>query len=837
MYECKFAQNFFMRIYLSIIYIFLAQLAVAQNSIISGIILDNSNKPLDYATITLKSTNAEGKIYGGKSNAKGEFQIMNVPLGTYKLSASSIGYNSKTIDKFIVDNTSIKIGNLILSNNSKELKDIVIVGEKNSIELGIDKKTFNVDKNITSAGGTAEDLLRNVPSVNVDLDGNVSIRGKDGVNLLVDGKPSSMFGNDVATALQNIPAASIESIEVITNPSSKYEAQGMNGIVNIILKKDRKKGYNGMLTLGAAMPYRINGGINLNANIGKWNVFLNANGRHAQTWEETTTKRDNYNSPQTYSSFIHNDRTPKSGFGNLGLEYNLDKQNKFSFTQSIFNAKMRGNQKMNIEEQINYEGLLSKQIRENQYTGNPLNGTSNFQYKHTGKNPKEELNIELNYSTGRYRRSSAFQTDNYDSLLNLTNSFIQKNPIDGRNWNGTFQVDYTRPIGKNARFDLGEKTYYNNFQSNNQPTIQYPGQAETEEKILKNHYNFNQQVHGVYATIANQFKNTGVQLGLRGEYFKYNGIIYQYNATVHNGYLGLFPTLFISHKLSTKQDINFNYSRRVNRPSFFQLIPYIDVSNPQDTSAGNPNLKPEYINAFELSFSQQYNKSDLFLASIYFQHTSDLIQRYRRFNPNGTTFTQNQNIATGKTFGVEFTNKINLLTWWDATLNINVFRNIIDGSNIDQTLTTKGFGGFAKLVSNAKLPLGFNLQMISNYYAKTVVTQGEIAPYGNIDFAIKKNFLNNLMSLTINANDIFNTLKTNTNYNLYPYYNQTVFRKNQTRSVGVNLQIRFGSKSAKNNIGANMDSMKKNGKKAKGTNEQKNRDDNLKKEDGGGDDN
>ncbi|KXK42306.1 MAG: TonB-dependent receptor [Bacteroidetes bacterium OLB11] len=686
------------------------------------------------------------------------------------------------------------------------------------------KKTFNVDKNITAVGGTAEDILRNVPSVSVDLDGNVSLRGKDGVNLLVDGKPSSMFGNDVATALQNIPAASIESVEVITNPSSKYEAQGMNGIVNIILKKDRKAGYNGMITLGAATPFRINGGINLNANVGKWNVFFNANGRYSNTWEETKNDRDNYSNDYTFSSFIHNDRVPKSGFGNFGIEYNMNKNDKISFSQSVFYASRDGNQKMTILEQRNFEDIISKQIRDNQYTGSPLNGTSNLQYKHLGKNPNEELNIELNYSQGRYLRSSHFETSLYDSSLNFINSYTQKNPINGHNWNGTFQIDYTRSISKNMRLDIGEKSYYNNFKSENNPTIQYLNQPEIVENILVNHYNFNQQVHGIYTNIASQFKNTGIQLGLRGEYFDLKGTVYQYNANVSNSYLGLFPTLFLTQKLSSNQDINFNYSRRVNRPSFFQLIPYIDVSNPQDTSAGNPNLKQEYIHSFELGYSQQYNKNDMLMVNVYFQKTDNLIQRYRRFNNDGTTFSQNQNVAFGNTYGLEITNRVNILPWWDATANVNIFRNIIEGKNIDANLNTKGFGGFIKLINNAKLPYGISTQLITNYYATTIVSQGTIEPYGNIDLAIKRNFFKNMISLTINANDILNTLKTKTIYNLYPLYNQEVLRKNQTRSLGVNLQIRFGNKSQK----PLLDNFKKSGKKDKLI--EKNREENLKKE-------
>ncbi|HOZ52331.1 MAG TPA: outer membrane beta-barrel family protein [Chitinophagaceae bacterium] len=823
-----------MKYYLTAILAFISLFTNAQLANLVGTINDAEKKQaLELATITLRNTKDTTKLLGTRSKENGSFELKKIPFGNYNITISSIGYSSKTFENYSINQSTTNLGKIELNANGKSLKAVNIIGEVNTIELGIDKKTFNVDKNITAAGGTAIDLLKNVPSVNVDMDGNISIRGKDNVTLLVDGKPSAMFGNDAQTALQTIPAASIESIEVITNPSSKYEAQGMSGILNIILKKDRKKGYNAMINVGIAAPYRLNGGINFNANVNKWNFFINANGRHSKTWEETTNNRDNYDNSNTFSSFTHNDRTPLSGFANIGAEYSMDKNNKFTLSQSVFNAKMRGNSVNTIENEINYQNLVSKQIRTNEYIGNPLSGTTNLQYKHNFKKPKEEINFELNYSKMRYRRESEFLSELYDSTNTFTNSFLQKNPILGGNWNGTFQVDYTKPIFKNARIDLGEKTYYIRFKSENQPTIQYLNQTEVAETILKNHFEYTQQVHGVYANFANQFKSTGIQIGVRGEYFTYNGTVHQLSSKVDNSYLSFFPTLFINQKLSKKEDLNFNYARRVNRPGFMQLVPYLDVSNPQDTSQGNPDLNPEFIHALELTYNYQYGKSNTFLASVYYQYTDNLIQRYRRFNDDGTTFSQNRNLATGITYGVDITNKINLLSWWDATVNVNVFKNNINGSNLDATLNRSGFGGFAKLITNAKLKHGFNVQLTGNYNAKTVIAQGSIQPYGNIDIAIKKTLFKGLANLTLTGNDIFNTIQTETNYNLYPYYNQTVLRKNLTRSVGLNLQIRLASKSMRNNP----DAMKKPAVKKDKEKESKNRDENLKKDDGGGDDN
>lgn len=802
------------------------------STLTAKLISDENQSPLEFATVILKSeTSAESKVLGGKTNDKGIVTIKNIPFGTYTVTFSSIGYTTQTQTKVVINALEKKLGTIALLSNSKSLKDVVVKGVKNGVEMGIDKKTFNVEQNITSAGGTAEDILKNVPSVNVDMDGNLSLRGKSNVTLLVDGKPSSMFGNDPQTALQSIPASSIESIEVITNPSSKYEAQGMNGIINIILKKDRKPGYNGMITIGGSIPYRMNGALNLNAKTGKWNVFFNANARTARTWEETTNKRDNYDNNLTYSSFAHNDRRPLSGFINMGAEYEINKKNKITLSENIFNANSKGDVTTTIQNQMNYTTPISTTVRTNQYVGKPLSSTTNLQYKHQGKIPKEELNVELNFSKTQYKRVSDFATRIYDSNNVLTSGFDQSNPILGGNWNGTFQLDYTKPIGKNARIDAGERSYYIKFKSENQPTIQYLNQEIMAETILKNKFDFTQQVHGAYVNIANQFNKTGVQIGLRGEYFSYDGIVYQYNAKVNNNYLNLFPTLFINQKINEHEDLNFNYSRRVNRPNFFQLIPYIDVSNPQDTSMGNPNLKPEFIHSTEVSYNNAYSKNSNILASVYFQYTNNLIQKYRRFNDNGTTFSQNQNLSSAYTYGLELTNRMNILSWWDFTTNVNVFRNNINGANVETQLTKTGFGGFGKIMTNAKLKYGFNAQVTANYFAKTVVAQGEIEPYGNVDIALKKSFYKNLASLTFTVNDVFNTLQTQTNYSLIPYYNQTVLRKNLTRFFGLNLQVKFASKSLRNNA----DAMKRPQTKKEKEKEAKSRDENLKKDDGGDD--
>jgi iron complex outermembrane recepter protein len=815
-----------------------AMFANAQTAEISGIVFNTSQKnTVEFATIAIKNTLDTAKILGAKTNEKGEFIITNVPYGKYVLQASSIGLIMNQSILVDVNQPQKKLGKIAMKLSNKNLKTIQITGEKATIQISSEKKVFNVEKNITSAGGTAEDVLKNTPSVSVDADGSVSLRGKDNVMFLVDGKPSAMFGSDIQTALQSIPSSSIESIEVITNPSSKYDAQGMGGIINIILKKDKKPGFNALINAGIAAPFRLNGGVNFNANIKRLNIFANVNARTARTWEETTNLRDNYGNAFTYSSFTHNNRRPLSGFANIGFDFQVNKQNKISVSQSFFNANMKGNSTNTINNELDYEQLLSRQIRKNLYTGKPLNSTTNLQFNHKFKQTKEELNAEANFSQSRYIRTSEFENTSYDSNLTSVNNYIQRIPIRGGNYNGTLQLDYTKPILKNARIDVGIKSYFIQFKSENKPTRQNAGSQEYAETMLKNHFTFNQQLHAGYVNLANQFGKTNIQLGLRSEYFKYKGIIYQYNAKATNNYISLFPTIFVSKKIQENQDITLNYSRRVNRPNFFQLIPYLDVSNPQDTVQGNPYLKPEFIHSTELGYNYRYGKNNNLIASIYYQYTTNLIQRYRRFNNDGTTYSQNQNLATGQTYGIELIHKHNITPNWDLTSTMNGFINKIDGSNVDSTLKRNGFGGFIKMISNTKLNKTLSFQLVGNAFGRTVISQGAVEPYGNIDFAVKKSFSNNLFSLTLNVNDIFNTIQTRSLYNYFPIYNQDVLRKNQTRSIGLNLQYRLSSKSMRNPDAKTMDTMKKNATKGKSKEkdkEAKSRDENLKKEDGDG---
>lgn len=437
--------------------------------------------------------------------------------------------------------------------------------------------------------------------------------------------------------------------------------------------------------------------------------------------------------------------------------------------------------------------------------------------------------MDASLSTRRYTRVSDFVTNFYDSNNNLLPiSTLQNIPVKGGNNNLTVSSDYFLPLGKNSKLDFGGKIILFSFRSENFPKFSFNNSVAIDDTVLKNKFDFTQATKAAYTNYKSSYKSYSYQLGLRLEHFTYDGYVHQYKQPVSAKFINLFPSAFVNKKLNAKSDITLSYTKRVNRPNFFQLIPYIDVTNPQDTSMGNPFLKPEFVHATELSYMYNYGKGNSILASIYFQYNNNLIQQLKRFNANGTSFTQPQNLSFGATYGAEFNWKYFISKTWDVNFNVNAYNILLETDDLQTT--RNGFGGFAKLISNYKFMQKWDIQLATNYFAPTAITQGFIRAYGNIDVAIKRNFLQNKLTLTLAGNDIFNNNQQLSVFNTIPIYYQTNFRKNQTQQISIGAQYRFLSKGAKP-TDSKPKTFGKDGKEVK--KDVKSRDENLKKDEGG----
>ncbi|SIN67320.1 outer membrane beta-barrel family protein [Chitinophaga niabensis] len=793
--------------------------AMPQIGQIYGKLVDAQTKQaVEYASVALLRAKDSSVVTGMLSKGNGDFNLENLPFGAFLVRINFMGY--KTIFKRVTvtpQTMSQDLGNIKLEANAKSLEEVNVTGQRSAFQMSIDKKVFNVDRNLTSVGGTAADVLKSVPSVNVDIDGNVKVRNSS-PNIFVDGKPSTL-------SIDQIPADAIESVELITNPSAKYDAEGMSGIINIVLKKNKKAGYNGMVMAGIGNNDKYNLGGNVNVRQGKWNVSANYNFNANRNWGNGTTDRTNFavaGSPD--QNYINQNSDSRQGgqfqFGRFGLDYFLDNRNTLSLSQNIVGGSFK-----NRETLASVYSDANKAItnRNNRYTDSKFgfnNYTTTLGFKHLFAEPNRELTADVSLNLSNNNRSGGFITQ----PLNLSgdpvgNRFAQSNNSDGKTNFYSFQADYVDPVGKTGKFETGIKgtmRYYSSVYDVFDATNGNPVRIDS----ISNDYKYDEQIYAAYANYSNTIQNFGYQVGLRAEQYVYAGEIpsksLKYKPT--KPVPGLFPSVYLSYKLKKEQEVQLNYSRRVNRPNFFQLIPYRDFTDPLNHREGNPDLKPEYTNSLEFSYMKTWKKHN-FLGSLYYRNTNNLISTINEpITPgNDTLLTTFVNANKNFSYGAELTMKNEIITGWSITTNVNLYQTELQVKNAKENYTNRGFSWLAKINSETKLPANFTFQVTANYQAPTITVpsggggggrggggggggfmmiptsaQGMIKGLSAVDLAVRKDFLKNkAASLTLSLSDVFNTRQFEMDQES-PYFSQNFIRKRESRILKLNFSYRFG---------------------------------------------
>ncbi|MDE3126034.1 MAG: TonB-dependent receptor, partial [Bacteroidota bacterium] len=595
---------------------------------------------------------------------------------------------------------------------------------KPTLKMDIDKKVYNVEKDIVNAGGTALDVMKNVPSVNVDIDGNVTLRNAT-PQIYIEGRPTTL-------TLDQIPADAIESVEVITNPSAKYDASGGGaGILNIILKKNRKTGYNGNLRAGVDSYGAINGGADFNIRQGKFNfnasAFVNQN--KGKTFG--TTYRNNFGDTSTA---VHQISTDKDNggfiFGRVGLDYFMTNRTSFSAGMVRVHADMSPYQFLttNIDSLLN-TGTTTQYSERYANTKRIFNGTgAQFGFKQLFKKEGETLTADMNYFSGNNSNNVLYNTNYY---LNGAGSAINNNSQQqtigtGYNQFLTAQTDYVKPFGKKSKIETGLRFQQQKLTNG---TDNYYMDNTSKNFILSNaasiNYKNTNNVYAAYASVTSAIKNFGYQIGLRAERSDYSGDLLNTQQHFSNSYpISLFPSVFLSQKFKGNNEVQFSYTRRINRPNFFQLIPYTDYSDSLNITRGNPNLVPEFTSSFELSYLKTLPHNNTFLASLYYKHTEGLITRYLDTAQNYLTGKQDiintyVNANSSYTVGAELTGVTKLTKWWDMTMNVNIYNSQINTNNIIGNSQAALWSWFGKVNNNFKLPAKFKLQLTGLYQSKT----------------------------------------------------------------------------------------------------------------------
>lgn len=777
-----------------------SQSNTGQNLEISGKVTDSqSGKPVDFATVLLFA-NSKQPIKSLQTDLEGLFSIKNIASGKYRLEISFLGYDKKS-DSVRVISSNVNLGNIKLNPaKSTFLKEVVIEGQRSTIQLGIDRKVFSVDQSLVSEGGSATDLLTNVPTVSVDIDGNVSLRGTDNVRILIDGKPSAIGGGRMADVLQSLPASAIESIELITNPSSKYDAEGQSGIINIVLKKNRKVGLTGAVSTSAGTQSNYNANSNLSYRDEKINVYGN------YSYRQGTRNGDGFNNTTFLQSngLVNNnsvsDRQNVNNSFKLGTDFYLSPKTTVGASG---NFNFRNNQNSEI---LNYfiQGFPAdngSSIRNTNRDGNSSGYDLSFDFNRQLK--KKGENIVANFSFGQ-EKDNDFQTFNQNFF---TSGGTAKDTTDNRNNTNTefnesynFQIDYTLPITDKQKFETGTRvTVKDNGESQLSELFSPINNAYNRDYSQSNVFTLKDQVYAVYANYQNQLsKNFGFQIGLRAEQAYLNT---QYNVYGNIGigttgnldYLRIYPSIFLTQKLPADQQFQLSYTRRVNRPRGWQVNPFADISDPNNIRMGNPNLKPEDINSFELSYIK-YWKTVTFTSSAYLRQVNDVVQGIRLPQPdnNAATITQFFNLSKNRTSGFEFISKADLVKNFSLTTNLNLYYSHFDGNEQYNIKSADGFNWDANLTGNIKFPKNLAGQFNMMYVAPRVSSQGRRNEMYYMDAGLKLDLLKNKVgSISFNVRDILNSRKwgqtTETDY-----FIQDSERRFSGRMATITLSYRFG---------------------------------------------
>ena len=732
---------------------------------ISGKVLDSeTNQTLEYATIVLENAETK-KITGGITDKDGTFKV-TTSKGTYNITIEYIGLEPKKISNKLV-NSNVNLGVISLKVDANSLDEVEVIAEKSTVEIRLDKKIYNVGKDMTIKGGTASDVLDNVPSVNVDAEGAISLRGNENVRILIDGKPSAMVGLNGTDALRNLPADAIEKVEVITSPSARYDAEGTAGILNIVLRKGKITGFNGSVntTIGHPELYGING--NLNYRTKKVNIFSNLGYRHRQGPGNSQSYFTNLNNG-VITDFRDEDRVfdrkSNNYNGSIGMEYYINKNSSITGTFFYRNSKDDDIATNNTNffdvnrNLVGFENRIENEKEDGENKQYSLNYTNNF------KGKGEKLSIDLQYS------------DDYESepaLITVNNILSEQNSQVTTSENKLLQIDYVLPIGENSQFEAGHKSDLQDLSSdfrvrdgNGLPLATDPSNA----------IEFKQNIYAFYTQFGSKINKFSYLLGLRTEITDIDLNVITTNQVSDKNYTDWFPTINLGYEINDNDNLTLGYARRLRRPRHWFLNPFESRSSATNVFRGNPDLNPTYTSSFDFGYNKKINKIDMG-ASLYYQYSTDIIQRVailEQRDINGVltdvTVRQPSNLNDEKRYGFEFTSNYNVSkkvrlsgSFNFFNFNTDAFTYVYTAQNGSQVTTeldaVNENSWFARFNSRITLPAKIQWQTRLMYRGAQKNAQSDRKGMFSANLSFSKDLFKDKATLVLNVSDLFNSRK------------------------------------------------------------------------------
>ena len=786
--------SFIILVNLFLLSIIASSYAQSGSGTIKGIVIDDeTNEPIESAAVSLYNPKDSSIVIGNETNNKGEFILEDVPFGRYYLEINMIGYNTAVVKGLILNpnNNEIYLETIKLKVGITETEEILVEGEKSLIEFHPDKKVFNVSQELVTQTGSATDVLSNIPSVTVDQDGNVSLRGSENVRILVDGKPFGLDGSNRTEILKQIPASEIESVELITNPSAKYNPEGTSGIINIVLKKNSMLGHNGDLSLKVGTGDKYTGSANINLKNNKIRLFANYNYRHYNSDRSGSSYRESFlNNTISYNDEVESGfHRRKSHFIKAGLEYFINDKNTIGLSALYNNRSRYRYEKIDSKELDSLKNITSYFLRDNDEDENGYSYDLSLFYTSKFKNQKQILTGEFTYSRSSedevlFSRQTDITPPN--NTPDKDNDY-EKDITDDYN----LQLDYVHPFGKDSKLEVGYKGTHRKHENDFRTEyFDYNRNIFVNDTNRSNDFIYKEYINAVYGMYTGSISDFGYQFGARLEHSSTNGRLVTTNETFDKNYLSVFPSASLTYKLSTSQEIQLSYSRRIHRPRLRFLNPFPNSSDPLNIRKGNPDLNPEFIDSYELSYLYYFNTS-LISPTVFFRQSHDDISRLRTLTDSNVTYSTFENYNSSKTYGIEFILNSRLFKWWNLNASFSYFRAEVDATNIEQGLANNTYSWSGRVTSSIRLQDLFDVQLSYFYSGNRISAQGEIDPFQSLNIALKKDFFDKKASIGLNFNDIFNTLKFNINLK-DPDYTETFSRKRESRNVFLTFTYRFG---------------------------------------------
>ncbi len=737
------------------------QSTAAQSTRVSGrVVDDDGGRGIATATVSLWTASDSSLVTGTVTDADGDFAIDGASFGDYFLEISFVGFITRRIDVMLTAGDPVfDAGEIRLRMDAQVLDEVQVEAEREFMEVGVDRIVYNTAEQLVSIGGSASTVLENIPSVETDIDGNISLRGNQNVAVLINGKSSPMTGEALTTFLEGLPADIVERVEVIPNPSARYEPDGMAGILNIVLQEDRDPGFTGGISLTGGTQHNYNASVNVNYQAGRLGLFgsygFRSGGRSREGWRH---RENRYEEPLT---FLDQDNFSDGGrlshTLNTRLDYDLSELNTISLSSILSHRTGDSDGRTVYRYSDRFQDLTDHYERRSEGERKDLNMDLRLRFDRIIDRGSHELTAEISFDNEREDDFERYVQEVFESA-GPPDDFVDEretNREDEHEREWSFELDYLRPFGEEGKIEAGYHFDFERLDSESHAELFDDGLDRwLDDPDRTNSFRYDEQIHAAYGIIGTTIGKFGLQGGVRAEraltYFDLANTPDRHR----NSYFSLFPNAYINYVMTDARSLRLSYSKRARRPRTWQMNPFDNNRDPLFRRIGNPALTPQYVHALEVSLTQFTERTSL-TVSPYYRRTVDVIRRLETVDEDGVTISTFENLDTRDSWGIETVGRIDIGDWMSAYTSVNVYRVVTDGSNVDADLGNDAYGFSTRTNATVNVRPGLDLQISHYYRAPQETERGRVSSRQSADIAVRQQILGNRASLSLRARDVF----------------------------------------------------------------------------------